>query len=451
VASYSPRLARQVAEVVRALWFVPAVMTIAGMALGLVMPGIDAMPGVLRELRLGWVRTVLDSAPAGAQQVLATSAGALATVLGVAFSLTLVTLQLATAQYTPRIIGRLLEDRVTKIVLGGFIGTVAYLLLVLRSVHGVGDGQSPFVPRLSMALGLVLFLGCLGLLAYFVHHLGGSIQAASLASRVAHQTMDALANLRRSEGEPVPGPTHDLCPEAHSLVHADRHGFVQLVDGARLAEALPEGISHAQVLVAAGDFVLPDQPLLAFWPPRPLTRDETVALQRAVALGEERTEDQDVLYGVRLLADIGLKALSPSLNDETTAVTAVNQLGAVLAAAGREGEGSRWRRYPLDGRTVFLPGLTLRRMVEDGFGGLIRFSAEHPRVLARIAEVFGELSSRMPPCDGRDALLEAAGWVERVARDAELAPHERRLVAKRLEALRTEGERSGANRPHPMH
>jgi uncharacterized membrane protein len=226
---------------------------------------------------------------------------------------------------------------------------------------------------------------------------------------------------------------------------------VQLVDGARLAEALPEGISHAQVLVAAGDFVLPDQPLLAFWPPRPLRRNEEAALQRAVALGEERTEDQDVLYGVRLLADIGLKALSPSLNDETTAVTAVNQLGAVLAAATRGGEGARWLRYPLDGRTVFLPGLTIRRMVEDGFGGLIRFSAEHPRVLARIVEVLGELASRMPPCDGRDALLEAAGWVERVAQWAELAPHERRLVATRLEALRTDEVRERIDGPHAMH
>jgi uncharacterized membrane protein len=451
MAPYSPRSARRVAEIVRALWFVPALMTLAGVALGLVMPGVDATPHVLRETRLGFVRAVLDSAPAGAQQVLATGAGALATILGVAFSLTLVTLQLATGQYTPRLVGRLLEDRVTKVVLGAFIGTVAYLLLVLRAIHGVGEGGEPFVPRLSMALGLVLFLGCLGLFAFFVHHLGGSIQAESLASRIARQTIRALEHLDRSGRDGVAEPADLLLPRARAVVCSDGHGFVQLVDGARLASSLPEGTSGAQILVAAGDFVLPGQPLLVYWPPRQLTRHETRSLLRAVALGEERTEDQDVLFGVRLLADVGLKALSPGMNDETTAVTAVNQLAAVLASAIRSGEGAEWVRCERNGKAVFAPGLTLRRMVEDGYGGLIRFGSDHPRVLARIVEILGQLLPRLPPGDGRDALLDASEWVERNVEGAALAPHERRLVTARLDALRRQTNRPAVDGPHAMH
>ncbi len=450
MAPYSPRSARRVAEVVRALWFVPALMTLAGVVLGLAMPGVDAIPHVLRETHLGFVRAVLDSAPGGAQQVLATGAGALATILGVAFSLTLVTLQLAAGQYTPRLVGRLLEDRVTKIVLGAFIGTVAYLLLVLRAIHGVGEGQEPFVPRISMALGLVLFLGCLGLLAYFVHHLGSSIQAASLANRIAEQTIRALEHLARDGGDAVVGPADRLRPRAHGVLCSDGHGFVQLVDVPRLASALPEGTAGAQILVAAGDFVLPGQALLVYWPLRPLSRREEASLVRAVALGEERTEDQDVLYGVRLLADMGLRALSPGINDETTAVTSVNQLAAVLARATHLGEGVEWVRCERNGKSVFAPRLTLRRMVEDGFGGLIRFSATHPRVLARVVEVLGQLIPRLRPCDGRDALLEAGEWVERTLDASEFAAHERRLVAVRLEALRRQvgPPRDG---PHAMH
>lgn len=447
----SPRLTRRISEIVRALWFTPALLALGGVALGLVLPGIDALPPVMRETRTGWLHQVVDSAPAGAQQVLATGAGALATVLGVAFSLTLVTLQLAAAQYTPRLIGRLLEDPTTKLVLGAFIGTVGYLLLVLRAIHGVGDGQAPFVPRLSMLLGLFLFLACLGLLAYFVHHLGESVQAANLAGRIVRQTMGALDRLERSGSEQVDDPGKDLEGEAHGVVRSDEHGYVQLLDGPRLAASLPEGISHAQVLVAAGDFVLPDQPLLRFWPARPLLRRDEAALQHAVALGEERTESQDVLYGIRLLADVALRALSPGVNDETTAVTAVNQLGAVLAAATRIGERAGWVRWESHGRSVFAPGLTFRRMVEDGFSGLIRFSGDHPRVLARIVEVVGQLIPRMPPCDGRAALLEAAGWVERSVQHAEFAPHERRLVTVRLEALRAGQDEPSVEGPHAMH
>ncbi len=451
MAPYSPRAARRVAEIVRALWFVPALMTVAGVVLGVVLPLVDAIPNVLRATRLGWLRAVLDSAPAGAQQVLATGAGALATILGVAFSLTLVTLQLAAGQYTPRLVGRLLEDRVTKVVLGAFIGTVAYLLLLLRAVHGVGEGQEPFVPRLGMALGLVLFLGCLGVLAFFVHHLGGSIQAASLTSRIARQTIRAIERLDRGSGDRVAAPADRLHPRAHGVVCSDGHGFVQLVDGPRLAAALPDGTSGAQILVAAGDFVLPGQPLVVYWPPRPLSPAERAPVVGAVALGEERTEDQDVLYGVRLLADVGLRALSPGVNDETTAVTAVNQLAAVIASATRFGEGAEWIRCERNGRTVFAPGLTLRRMVEDGFGGLIRFSSGHPRVLARIVEVLGQLVPRLPPGDGRNALLEASEWVERTVEAAELAPHERRLVSVRLDALRGQTSRPRVDGPHAMH
>ncbi|HYD42213.1 MAG TPA: DUF2254 family protein [Anaeromyxobacter sp.] len=150
-------------------------------------------------------------------------------------------------------------------------------------------------------------------------------------------------------------------------------------------------------------------------------------------------------------ADIGLKALSPSMNDETTAVTAVNQLAAVLSAAARGGDGAAWMRYRLDGRTVITPGLTFRRAVEDGFAGLIRFSGDHPRVLARIVEVIGQLLPKLPAGDGREALRDAARWVERALADAELAGHERRLVAVRLEALDRQQERARVDGPHAMH
>lgn len=448
MSPYSPRSARRVAEITRALWFVPALMAVVGIALGLVMPGIDAIPRVLAAGRNGGLRSVMDSAPAGAQQVLATSAGALATILGVAFSLTLVTLQLAASQYTPRLVGRLLEDRVTKLVLGAYIGTVAYLLLVLRAVHGVGDQQPPFVPRLSMTLGLALILGCLALLAYFVHHLGASIQAASLAAGVAERTRSALEAVHREPGEPM--AASDAPGGPHGAALSDAHGYVQLIDRRRLAAALPPDIVTAQVLVAAGDFILPGQPLVALWPRRTLEPAEEKAVVGAFALGPQRTEDQDVLYGIRLLADVGLKALSPAVNDETTAVTAVNQIGVVLAEATRFGEGTHWRCHRSGGKTVFWPGLTFRRMVEDGYGGLIRFSGDHPRVLARIVEVIGVLLVRVAPCDGREALLEAAGWVEAALDATDIAPHERRLIAARIDALRA-GRVGGPEGPHAMH
>lgn len=450
MSGWSPRRVRRVAEVVRALWFVPAVMAFAGVLLGLVMPLVDGIPDVLATIGFGWVRSVLDSAPEGARQLLATSAGALATILGVAFSLTLVTLQLATAQYTPRLVGRLLEDRVTKVVLGSYIGTVAYLLLVLRSIHGEGESREVFVPRLSLLLALVLILGCLGLLAYFVHHLGESIQAENVGSRVVETTIRRLEELEREDEAVAHGERPMPPPDAARLVCPD-HGYVQLVNLEALAAALPAGVSEVRVEVAAGDYVLPGTPVATLWPCAEPARGEARAMLQAFALGPQRTEDQDVLYGARQLADIALKALSPSMNDETTAVTIVNQLGTVLAAACERASGPAWARHELRGATVFAPAFTVRRLVEDAFAGLVRFSGEHPRVLARIVEVLRDVSARQPDGEAREAILEVAGWVEHVTSRAELAPHERRLVELRLAQFRGLRSRGPAERPHAMH
>lgn len=449
---WSPRKARRIAAVVRSLWFVPAVMATAGVLLGVMMPFVDTLPGVLDTISFGWVRTAVDSAPAGAQQLLATSAGALATILGVAFSLTLVTLQLATAQYTPRVVGRLLEDPVTKLVLGSYLGTIAYLLLVLRSVHGVGDGEPTFVPRLSILLALLLILGCLGLLAFFVHHLGESIQAASVAARVADKTIRIIERLREDDGGRRAASPGEVPGEEPARLLCDRHGYVQLVDLDRLVAALPRETAVVRLDVAAGDYVLPSLPLVSFWPARTLSGHRSTAVREAFALGAQRTVDEDALFGIRQLADIGLKALSPSMNDETTAITVVNQLGAVLAAACRHAsDAAGWTRQPVGRALVLAPSLTVRRLVEDAFAGLVRFSADHPRVLARIVEVLADVAARQPDGDARDALLEVASWVEHAAARGELATHERRLLGKRLAQLRAPRVRGPAERPHAMH
>jgi hypothetical protein len=132
-------------------------------------------------------------------------------------------------------------------------------------------------------------------------------------------------------------------------------------------------------------------------------------------------------------------------------VTIVNQLGTVLAAACEHASERGWTRRERRGVTVFAPAFTVRRLVEDGFAGLVRFSKDHPRVLARIIEVLREVSSRQPEGEARLAILEVAGWVEHVTAHADLAPHERRLLALRLADFHGLRSRGPAERPHAMH
>lgn len=429
----SPKSLRHAGELLRGLWLKPLLMALAGVALGIVLPLVDAIPDVYAQLSLGWLGALLESSPSGARAVLSTGAGALATILGVAFSLTLVTLQLAASQYTTRVIGRFMDDGVTKLVLGTYVGTVAYLLLVLRSVRGADEDAS--VPRLSLSLGILLILVCLALLAYFIHHLGTLIEAPSVVAAIGRRT---LSRLERTERERPEGPDGSDAPPGHPVHLAAPHpGYVQIIDPDRLARACRTR-AHVRVDAAPGAFVVPGTSLASIWPDRPLDPQERQGLLEAIAIGHSRTEDADVLLGVQRLSDVALIALSPGVNDETTAIIAVNELGAVLLAIAQVAsvrDGSQAHRR--DGVTVTIPRLAFERALEQALQGVCRFSADHPRVLAQIAYVLAAIVAQVPRPGVRDEILRAAGWIEAAAERGHLSSEERRLVSSRVEALRS--------------
>lgn len=423
--SLKPQLVRRATEVVRGLWLTPVLIATAGVGLGIAAPLVDAIPDIYTSLRVGWLRSVVDSSAEGARALLAAGAGALAAILGVAFSLTLVTLQLAAGQYTTRVIARFTDDRVTKIVLGTYVGSVAYLLLVLRAVHD-RNGEE-FVPRLSLALGIILILTCLALLAYFLNHLAGVIQASSIVTSIARRTIETLAEV---EHEKAPGDAWNDPADAPARVLANAPGYVQIIDIARIAGALPHR-THVRLEVRAGDFLIPGTPIASLWPAGEVSADERRALRGSISVGHLRTEDQDVLLGVQRLSDIALRALSPSVNDETTAILALNELGVIALEIGRvdaQGGGSR-RVCRREHTTVTVRRASFAQVMDEGFRGICRFSVDHPRVLARTAEILGTLSEQL-----RDPAIEAplargAAWI-RFALDQSTATADDRVIVE---------------------
>jgi uncharacterized membrane protein len=441
----SPRIVKKLGEQARGLWLFPSLVALVGVALGIVLPLVDRLEGVFEALRLTWLRPVLEATPDGAQQLLATSAGALATVLGVAFSLTLVTLQLASSHYTTRLLTRLMDDGVTKFVLGSYLGTVAYLLLVVRVVRGAEVAESGDVPWLSITVGILLVLFCLGLLAYFLQHLGRSIQASSVVAGVGKRTLRRIAEL---EPEEEPAGLSEPPEEPPVVLRAAHPGYVQLVDLERISDAAPNGSTVVRIDVAVGDFVLSGAPLASIWPGRSLSDEEQRALRDSFAIGSGRTEDQDILLGVQQLSDVALKALSPSVNDPTTAVLAVNQLGAIAAAlAVSPNASAEPRAFEREGVRILAPRVGLARMLEEGFRAVIPAAAPHPRVLGRITELLREVTARASTPQARDALSLATLWAAIAARD--LTGDGRTLMAPRLARLRTAAE-DDEQRPGPL-
>lgn len=287
--------------------------------------------------------------PAGApaaRAVLTTIAGSLATVVGVAFSVTIVTLQLVSQQYTPRAVRGFLGDRLIQTVAGVFVGVIVYCLVTLRAVE---EGDEPFVGGLTVTVAFVLAVLALGMLLVFIHHVGRSIQASEITRRIAAETAGSLDQLYpESYGEPEEDEADALVAgwaqaAEPTVVFPAEPGFVQQIDD--IPATLEGERFRVELLVAPGDFVTTGHPLARVW-----TEGDADAcaraIRRAVAVAAERDLRQDVAYGIRQLADIAVKALSPSVNDPTTAATAIGYLQGIFEQLAGRSWPARVRRFP---------------------------------------------------------------------------------------------------------
>lgn len=419
----SAALGKTVEKLRESLWLFPVVLSAFGIALGYVLPRIEGLP----DWKTGWIGDLAVSGPSGARALLGTAAGALSTVLGVVFSITVVTLQLAAQQYTPRVLRRFMADRRTQLTLGTFIATVAYLLMVLRTVRGEDSDPGIFVPQLSLVLGGCFTLLCLGLVAWYVHHVSRSIQAATLIMAIGKETIRLVRRLPVGAADEGPGG------DRGTVVRAESRGYLDLVDTESLFRAAPPGCSRIRVLVRVGDFVLPPMPVLSLHPPASLDERAARRLRRAFAVGRERSRPQDILFGVRQLVDIALKALSPALNDVTSAVIAVNELGVLGYELLRRNPPVREGAHVIrrDGVELVLPTLGLEAFLQNAFREITLAAVDHPRVIERIVELLAQLVAAAPFEEHRRVLAatakELAGLGGGNARGADREALEERL------------------------
>ena len=313
-------------------WFVPSLIIAASVLLAVALIEAESIGSGQWQAR--WPR-LFGASASGARGMLSTIAGSMMTVVGVTFSMTLVTLALASSQYTSRILRNFMRDRVTQVVLGIFAGIFTYCLIVLRTIRSGDEGG--FVPSLAVFVGVVLAIGGIGALIFFIHHVASSIQASSLIASVADETMMAVDRLFPGKlgQEPVNDDENQerlLLPERNwQAVPAKRNGYIQSVDNAALLRLAREHKTIVRMERGIGHFVVRDTPLAWLALEGPPEKEVIAALQEAYSIGRHRTLEQDSAFGIRQIVDMALRALSPSTNDTTTTVMCVDYLSTILA------------------------------------------------------------------------------------------------------------------------
>ena len=289
-------------------WFIPAVLGISAIALSLVTVGIDHLIQQQTTWQVSWT---YSGGPEGARAVLATIAGSMITVAGVVFSITIVALSLASAQFGPRLLRNFIRDRKNQFVLGTFTATFLYCLLVLRTVRGTDQEQ--FVPGVSVSIGILLAVTNLGVLIYFIHHVAISIQATSVIQVVSEELRETIDRLWPEElgNESVqvapPQEIQFLLDEA-TTVRARSSGYVDAIQDATIMKIAKEHNLIVKLDYRPGHFAVQHTPLAWAWPAQHVDEEVTRQLAHSFIMAAHRTPFQDVEFAIDQLVEVAVRA-----------------------------------------------------------------------------------------------------------------------------------------------
>jgi uncharacterized membrane protein len=372
-----------------------------------------------------WVPTVLfpsHADPQVAQVILAGIAASIMTVVSIVFAILLMTLTLASMQFSPRIIVSFSRDRVTQWTLGIFLGTFLYCMAALPAARSL---PHPFAPVATVLGAMVLALICVGLLLFFIHHISQAISVNHIVDRIAVETeamIDEIMpwphrlNHHVEDAEPLrPNPSE-------VAIFSEASGYIRFVDTRRLVALAKHYHVTIRVLRRVGHFVPEGIPLMMVSKGNRLPPEGTAELLAAFDLGPTRTLQQDVEFGVLQIVDVALKAISPAVNDPTTAINCIDQLSRILIRfASRE---------PLEDLLYDPPGIVrasigsihFERLLEAALEQIRMYSKTDVAVSLRLLRALGDIAASTPDLEFRRVLVEqgmrtVAGCAEKLGEE----------------------------------
>jgi uncharacterized membrane protein len=414
------------------LWRIPLQVSLAA----IVLFALTMVPDVLDAYGVIHIPSWLTMGSIDdARAILSAMMGAVATVLALIFSVALLVLSMVATLFGPRLLYRFLQDWVTQVTIGLFMGTFVYVCLCFLVTHQ--DASSRFVPQLSLLTSWVLVVGSFAFLVYYSHRIATSIQNPDMIARVVDDLYPAVVGSReRADGEGTGAvPDDDALlrrADAGASVPCPKSGYLQHLDHGALVAAARDAGALVVLRFRPGQFVLRGEPLASVVPASEGRRLEP-AIDRYVAIGRHRTLTQDSEFGIAQIVEIAIRALSPAINDTFTGVACVDWLAdALLVLAEKPPLEGNW--YDTTGELrVWTPAVRIDRLVKLAFDQIRQASAMTPAVLIRQLDMIRRLGPRMADT-ARGALAEQLEAIRDTA--AGLVPLDRRDLDAAYERAR---------------
>jgi len=376
--------------------------------------------------------------PQVAQVILAGVAASMMTVVSIVFAILLMTLTLASMQFSPRIIVSFSRDRVTQWTLGVFLGTFSYCMAALPAARSL---PHPFAPVATVLGAMLLALICVGWLLFFIHHISQAISVNHIVDRIASETEAVI-------DEVMPWPhQHDRLRQENRGPYPDElpllsheSGYIRFIDVRRLVVLAKQYHVRIRVLRRVGHFVPAGIPLMMVSKGGRLSPEEAARLVAAFDCGPTRTLQQDVEFGVLQIVDIALKAISPAVNDPTTAISCVDQLSRIMIRFAARQSPEEFFYDPPGVVRVNVGWMHFPRLLEAAFEQIRMYSKTDLAVSLRMLRALGDIAASTPDPEYRRILVErgsrtVAGCAEKLGAEEMKELLARQIVLESLTAV----------------
>ncbi|MGB6612060.1 MAG: DUF2254 domain-containing protein, partial [Acidobacteriaceae bacterium] len=391
----------------------------------------EMVPGVS-----AWVpRAIFPSHadPQVAQVILAGVSASMMTVVSIVFAILLMTLTLASMQFSPRIIMSFSRDRVTQWTLGVFLGTFSYCMAALPAARSL---PHPFAPVATVLGAMVLALTCVGWLLFFIHHISQAISVNHIVDRIATETESVIDEVmpwphwpeRLQQTHPPPRTPDEVA------VAAPESGYIRFIDTRRLLDLAKQYRVRIRVLRRVGHFVPAGIPMAMVAKGERLDDDGRARLLSAFDMGPTRTLQQDVEFGVLQIVDIALKAISPAVNDPSTGINCVDQLSRIMIRFASRQPPDELMFDPPGVIRVSLGWIQFPRLLDAAFEQIRMYAKGDVAVSLRLLRALGDIAASTPDAEFRQILVER-GWRTVAGCAEKLGPDEMRELRMRQEGL----------------
>ncbi|MEM8533486.1 MAG: DUF2254 domain-containing protein [Chloroflexota bacterium] len=412
-------------------WFIPTTMVGAAILLAFTTIAIDEQLRFEFVENLGWLYTG-DSD--GARLLLSTVASSIIGIAGVTFSITIAALTMASSQFGPRLLRNFVRDVGNQCVLGTFIATFIYCLLILRTIRG--SEESTFVPHISVTVGVILAIASIGVLIYFIHHVAMSIQADNVINRASNDLNTVIKQIH-----PLPNnndPEQPQVPEEQShLLSLNRRsytvvscttGYIQVIDRHTLLQIAIKHNMVIEFLHCPGDFVVRDDAIAMIWVIDRKPENIDTEITNNIIIGKQRTLIQDIRFAINQVVEVGVRALSPGINDPFTAITCIDQLTAALCQIVRRQAVSTYCYDDALQLRIIFKAVQFEEIVDTAFGLLRQYGRTNTEVILRLLTSIATVVDCTSDQSQRDVLIRQATIIAHDAREGLTNRHDREII-----------------------